>query len=202
MRLTEEEVDLIKSEIDKSNIKNQALKDDLLDHFCCFVESRITHGTSFEQGLQDSFAEICPNGLDEIQTEIIYLLNYKSNLIMKKVMYAVGLAASIAMSIGFLFKILNWPGGNNIFIFGLLPFVFIFLPLLAIDRYKLQLHKALSEKLKLILGIASAILIGLSVLFKIMHLMGADILLVLGIGLFTLGFLPFLFFRMYKKSLQ
>ncbi len=121
---------------------------------------------------------------------------------MKKVMYAVGLAASIAMSIGLLFKILNWPGGNTIFIFGLLPFVFIFLPLLAIDRYKLQLHKALSEKLKLILGIASAILIGLSVLFKIMHLMGADILLVLGIGLFTLGFLPFLFFRMYKKSLQ
>lgn len=202
MRLTEEEVDLIKSEIDKSNIKNQALKDDLLDHFCCFVESRITHGTSFEQGLQDAFAEICPNGLDEIQTETTYLLNYKSNLIMKKVMYAVGLAASIAMSIGLLFKILNWPGGGIISILGTLSFVFIFLPLLAIERYKLQLQKALSERLKIILGVVSAFLIGLSILFKIMHLMGAEILLMLGVGLFTLGFLPFLFFRMYKKSLQ
>src|SRR5690606_31130331 len=134
-----------KFEIDKSNIQNQALKEDLLDHFCCFIEARIAKGASFEAALQDAFREICPNGLDEIQKETIYLLNYKTNLIMKRVMYAVGLAASIAMSIGFLFRILHWPGGNNIFIFGLLPFVFIFLPLLAIDRFKLQLHKALSE---------------------------------------------------------
>lgn len=84
--------------------------------------------------------------------------------------------------------------------FGFLGFVLLFMPMLAIDRYKLTLNKALSEKLKIILGFTSAAITGLAVLFKILHLQGADILLVLGIILFSLGFLPFLFFRMYKKS--
>lgn len=199
--LSEEEVVRLQVQIDKSAISSQSLKDDLLDHFCCFIEHEMRGGSSFEEAHQKAWQQICPNGLDEIQHETIFLLNAKKIIFMKKVMYSIGLLTSISISVGWLFKVLNWPGGGDLFTYGFLAFVLIFLPMLAIDRYKLVLNKALSEKLRVILGYTSAIVTGLAVLFKIMHLQGASILLILGILLFSFGFLPFLFFRMYRKSL-
>ena len=80
-------------------------------------------------------------------------------------------------------------------------FAFIFLPLLAIDHFKTNIRRTLSDKLKFILGFASGILVGLSGVFKVMHLQGTVALLVAGILLCVFGFFPFLFFTMYKKSI-
>lgn len=200
--LTQKQVDFIRTEINKSRISIPELKDDLLDHFCCFIEQEIKEGNSFENAYENALEQVCPNGFDEIQKETIYMLNFKRILFMKKLMYTIGLMTSISISIGWLFKILNWPGGGDIFTYGFLGFILLFLPMLAIDRYKLNLNRALSEKLRLILGFSSAILIGLATLFKMMHLQGASLLLVLGAVLFAFGFLPFLFFRMYRKSVE
>ena len=120
---------------------------------------------------------------------------------MKKVMYSIGLISSICVCIGWLFKVLHWPGAGPLFNYGFLGFVLIFIPMLAIDRYKVNISKALSDKLRIILGFFSAMVMGLAVLFKLMHLQGADILLIIGTLIFSFGFLPFLFFRMYKKSI-
>lgn len=57
-------------------------------------------------------------------------------------------------------------------------------------------------KLKVILGSFSALIVGLAGVFKVLHLQWADHLLLGGMLLFTFGFLPFLFFRMYKKSIS
>lgn len=199
--LNEGDIAYIQAQIDKSVISSQALKDDLLDHFCCFVEQELREGNTFEEALRKAWQQICPNGLDEIHHETIFLLNAKKIIIMKKAMYAIGLLSSISISIGSLFKIMHWPWATNLFNYGFLAFVLLFLPMLAIDRYKLVLSKAMSEKLRVILGFTSAIVTGLAVLFKVMQLQGAEILLILGILLFSFGFLPFLFFRMYRKSL-
>lgn len=200
--LTEEEIAYLQNRIDQSAISNQALKDDLLDHFCCFIEQEMREGSSFEEANQKAWQQICPNGLDEIQRETIFLLNSNKILIMKKVMYSIGLLSSISISLGWLFKVLGWLGGGDLFTYGFLAFVLLFLPMLAIDRYKLVVNKALSEKLRVTLGFTSAIITGLAVLFKIMHLQGANMLLIAGALLFSFGFLPFLFFRMYRKSLS
>ena len=120
---------------------------------------------------------------------------------MKTLIYATGLISAIATCAGFLFKILHLPGGNNLFNYGFLGFVIIFVPLFSIDRYKLSINKALSERLKLILGLISALLAGGGVLLKILDLSGiGNVLLVLGMLTFMVGFLPFLFFRMYRQS--
>ena len=199
--LTEEEIAYLQSQIDQSTITNQALKEDLLDHFCCFIEQEMRGGSSLEEASEKAWQQICPNGLDEIQRETIFLLNYNKILLMKKVMYGIGLLSSISLSLGSLFKVMHWPGGGDLFTYGFLAFVLLFLPMLAIDRYKLVLNKALSEKLRVTLGFTSALITGLSVLFKIFHLQGAILLLLAGALLFSFGFLPFLFFRMYRKSL-
>lgn len=200
--LTDKEEAILRAQIEQSALSSQTLKDDLLDHFCCFIEHEMKKGASFEEARQKAWQEICPNGLDEIQRETIFLLNAKKILFMKRLMYITGFLSSVSLSIGWLFNLLQWPGGGYLFTFGFLAFVLLFLPMLALDRYKLVLNKALSEKLRVLLGFLSAAVSGLAVLFKLMHLQGAQMLLILGALLFSFGFLPFLFFRMYKKSLQ
>src|SRR5690606_35265648 len=121
---------------------------------------------------------------------------------MKKIMYAIGFISTVSISLGWLFLVLDWAGGRQLFNAGFLAFLLLFLPLLAIDRYKVNLRKALSEKLRIVLGFSSAFIIGIAIGFKYLHLQGADILLIAGMLMFTFGFLPFWFFNMYKKSIS
>lgn len=200
--LSDEQVEQIQQDIERSSLSIQMVKDDLLDHFCCAVENKMEQGLSFEDAYHLAWKQICPNGLDEIQEETLYLLNASKRIAMKKVMYSIGLISSICISVGWLFKILDWLGGDQLFVYGFLGLVLIFLPMLAIDRYKASIERARPEKLKIILGFSSAIITGLAILFKIMHLQGASIMLILGVLLFSFGFLPFLFFGMYRNAIK
>ena len=200
--LKDEQLEQIRQDIERSNLSIPMVKDDLLDHFCCTVESKMGEGHTFESAYHSAWKKICPNGLDEIQEETLYLLNAPKIIIMKKVMYSIGLIASICISLGWLFKTLDWLGGDQLFVYGFLGLVFIFLPMLAIDRYRASVGRAMSEKLKIVLGFSSAIITGLSVIFKLMHLQGASIMLILGMLLFSFGFLPFLFFAEYRKAIR
>lgn len=202
MKLSNDLISVIRRRIDESDITMQTLKDDVLDHLCCVVEHKIESGKTFEIALEEAFHELAPNGLDEIQRKTFYLLNSPKIIFMKKVMYSIGLISATAISLGWLFITLRWPGGRELFNYGFLAFLLIFIPLLAVSRYKVTLRKALSEKLRIIVGSLSGFIVGLSMVFKILHLQGADILLVVGALLFTFGFLPFLFFGMYKKAVS
>lgn len=199
--LSEDKVEFIRNKIDQSSITIQELKDDLLDHISCFIEQKLKNGYSFEIAYQKALDVVCPNGFDEIQHETIYLLNANKIRLMKTLTYTAGLITAIATSAGFLFKILHLPGGNDLFNYGFLGFVIVFVPLFSIDRYKLSINKALSERLKLILGLSSALLAGGGVLLKMLDLSAiGNVLLVLGMLTFMVGFLPFFFFRMYRQS--
>jgi len=115
-------------------------------------------------------------------------------------MYIVGLASAISMSMGLVMKYLHWAGSQELTIYGFLTFAFIFLPLATIDRFKVRMQNALSDRLRISLGLASAAVIGLGILLKLFHLNGANLSILIGFVLFSFGFLPFLFFTMYKKS--
>ena len=119
---------------------------------------------------------------------------------MKKVMYSIGLISSMSISLGWLFSILHWPGGSQLVNYGFFGFALLFVPMLTIDQFKVNINKALSEKLRIILGLLSAMVTCVSAFFKILHWQGADLMLFGGAVIFIFGFLPFLFFTMYKKS--
>ena len=202
MKLSSEQIVRIHEVIEQSSITIETLKDDLLDHLCCVVEVKMTNGSEFEISLKEALNELAPDGLNTIQRETIFLLNSTKILLMKKIMYSMGLITSIAMTMGILAKLLHWPGADELFIYGFVGFLLLFLPMFAIDRYKHTLSKSLSEKLRLGLGYLSAALLLFSILFKLFHLEGANLLLLSGMCVFSFGFLPFLFFNMYKKSLS
>jgi hypothetical protein len=119
---------------------------------------------------------------------------------MRSAVYTIGLISSICFVVGWAFQILHLPGATELYVYGFLGFAFLFLPLLAIREYKKYAQLTGMRKLKIILGFASAFITGLSVVFKMFHLQGAPLLLMIGVSLFALAFLPVLFFTLYKSN--
>jgi hypothetical protein len=201
MKLSAEQVKHIQRYVDQSEINIDTLKDDVLDHLCCGVEYKMESGMSFEQSLREALQELAPDGLDELEHETIRLLESK-NIPVKKLMYLIGLATTIAMTIGMMFNILHLPGGFELFNYGFLSFVLVFLPMVTINSYKQKIKRTLPEKLRLLFGFLSAVITGIAVFFKMMHFPWVDGLLISGVTIFSFGFLPFLFYSMYVKSMS
>jgi len=121
---------------------------------------------------------------------------------MKRIMYLIGLLASMNITLGWLFKYLDWKGGGDMLTYGMICFLLLFLPLLAINSYKMASGKALSENLKIILGLSGAIVTGLGILLRTSGIQYGSLLIVVGTLILAFGFLPFLFFRMYRNSIE
>ncbi|MFK7971310.1 MAG: hypothetical protein AB8F95_13125 [Bacteroidia bacterium] len=202
MKLTTEQEKTIEDFVDAQGLTIPTLRDDIIDHLCCVVESELGKSAPFEQLLDTAISDLAPNGLIDIQHKTIFLLNSTRIIMMKRLMYAMGLLGSISLTVGVVFKLLRMPYATELFMVGFLTLLLIFIPLVAIDRYKVALSKTISVKLKFILGVIAAVLTGLSGVFKMMHLQGADLLLIIGAFVFAFGFLPFYFFTMYKKSVS
>lgn len=201
MRLDEEQEKRIEEFVDKQGFKLGSLRDDILDHLCCVVESELRTGKTFDQSLKDAVFDLAPNGLIDLERKTFFLLNSKRIIMMKKLIYLIGFIGSLVLTTGIVFKLLWYPGANILLMTGFLILLLIFVPMVTIDRYKVTIAKNISERLKIILGCVSAVIVGLAGLFKIMHWMGAEVLLLAGGLIFAVGYLPFLFFTMYKKSL-
>ncbi|HCX23142.1 MAG: hypothetical protein CMB80_14885 [Flammeovirgaceae bacterium] len=200
--ITDEQVDFIEKEILKGEVKSKELRDDLLDHMCCLVEIDLKKGLSFEQAYQKAFLQTSPNGYSEIQNETLFLLNYNKIMNMKRLTYISGFIFSAAFTFGLLFKLLHWPGADLQLLIGTFGLSFIFVPLVLINKYKALVQEVLSERMKWIFGLLSLVLFVVGTLFKINHFMGANILVIFSFLFFGFGFLPFLFFRMYKESMD
>ena len=116
---------------------------------------------------------------------------------MKKLLYLTGFLSAAALATGIAFKLLHISGGNQLFMVGYLGLFLIFIPLFVYERYKSTKQKT---PLTIVFGFIAAALTGLAGVFKMMHLQGADIMLMLGAAVFVLGFLPLFFFALYKKA--
>ncbi|MEL6625478.1 MAG: hypothetical protein AAFY70_13045 [Bacteroidota bacterium] len=202
MRLTPDQEQIIENLVDAQGLKIRTLRDDLIDHLCCVVESELSKGQSFEQVLENAVADLAPDGLIAIQHQTIFLLNAKRIKLMKQIMYTTGFIGAVTLTAGVTLKLLHMPFASELFIVGFLTLFLIFIPLIAFDRYKVALSQTLSVRLKIISGAVASGIVGLSGLFKLMHLQGADVLLMLGVVAFVLGFLPFYFFTMYRQSIS
>lgn len=188
--------------VTNSGIKNQRLKDDLIDHLCCIIELQMKKGIGFEDALNMAVFQVAPNGLGEIEQETIFLLNYSKIMFMKRFTYTSGYLFALASILGIFFKMMHFPGATLLSFIGGSGLVFVFLPLLLVNRYKLLVHQAMTERMKWILGVLSGVLFMLASYMKIFHLQGAVVVLGLSFLCFGFGFLPFLFFRLYKKSVR
>jgi hypothetical protein len=202
MVLTSEQVKAIANRVDDGGIFMDSLKDDLIDHICCAIESRMSNGIPFETAFSEAMKDLAPFGLNEIQMQTIFLLHPKM-LIMKKVMYILGLATTISMTMGLTFKILHMPGADQLFNYGFLTFALVFLPMVAIKKFMQKEKRSMYEKLKTTFGFVSTVGVGTAVLLKMVtKLEMSSVFLLISISIFCFGFLPFLFYDLYRESLK
>jgi hypothetical protein len=116
---------------------------------------------------------------------------------MKKAAIISGFVAAFAITLTCTFKFQHWPGANVVMILTGF-FLSIYFPVYILDKMR---DRSGGRTLPSHIAAAvSASLVNLGVVFKIQHWMGASILLVLGIAVFSLVFITLMFFQKLKDQ--
>jgi hypothetical protein len=191
-QLTDEEIAIVERRIEQGGVANADLLNGLLDHYCCYIEERMDAGMQFDEAYDSAFVAISPNGVREIQEELFFLLTFKKQTNMKRVVLNSGIAGAAVFCAGLLFKFMHWPGAGACIVAGISLLSLVFLPLLFVLRLREQ-QPAASKVLK---GVAtlSGMLMSISILFLVMHWPGSLSLGYSAVGLMFLVFLPVYFF--------
>lgn len=118
---------------------------------------------------------------------------------MKKFIYISGIVSANLLLYGSLFKVMHWPGASILLTIAILTFCLVFLPLSLRSNY-LEQEIRNNKWLYIVTYIVFAVCL-VGALFKIMHWPGAGVLLLIGIPLPFVLFLPvYLYFTRKPKS--
>jgi hypothetical protein len=132
--LNDEQIDFIRDEISRNELYINGLSESLIDHICCAIEN--SEENDFNTAYHSVLQSFGCYGFEQIQSDIIYLLNHKNEVIMKKLMFILGYLSVIMCSTGLLFKVQHWPGASIVLLVGVVLLNFGFLPIFFYDKYK------------------------------------------------------------------
>ena len=116
---------------------------------------------------------------------------------MKKFIYISGIILINLQLIGVIFKISHWPGAGVLLSISIVLMVFLFFPIALVTSY--MQHKDKSQLHLYLIAYLTIAFDSLGMLFKIMHWPGAGMLLIIGLPLPFVLFLPF-YMRYHNKT--
>jgi hypothetical protein len=198
--LSDEQVDWIAQRLEASKLHHADLRDNLLDHFCCFMEEKMTDGLSFEESFEQAFLAITPHGLQEIEQELFFIIHLQTQIPMKRLLYVSGFVATFSFSLHTLLRHLQWEYANLFLQVGFYVVLFAVLPSLASLAYKNRNSLSQGDKVRMLIGILSAAVLSIGMIFKGLHFPLANVLFVTGTVSFILGFLPIFFYQLYQRA--
>lgn len=196
-RISEQQIDFILSDISARGVEMESLQQNLLDHICCIIEHELEENGDFESFYQKTVKTFYKDELWEIEEETLQLLTFKNYYTMKKIMIVSGTFSAAVMSLGIFFKFMHWPGASVLIILGIAVSSLVFLPLLFTLRAKEKQN--IKDKITLAIATLSGTLISLSVLFKVMHWPGANLMGTIFVALMVLVYIPVYFFSGIKN---
>ena len=200
-QLSDSQITLILERIKVSGVIDNDLQNDLLDHYCCFIEARMLPGADFETVYNIAFENITPNGMQEIQHELYFIFNFNKQTIMKRIIYLFGFITVFFISTGIMFKTLHWPGGAVLIL--MCPFlVIITSAILFLNSLKHWKSHSRLYNTRVVTGFMSALLIANGLIFRLLHLAGGALQVVTGVFLLNLVFLPIFFYGLYKQAVE
>jgi hypothetical protein len=205
--LTEKQIDYITQVVNESTIQSEAMKEDLIDHFCCAIEADMQKGASFETAYNKAYYYICPDGFDEIQRETIFLLTLKNIQKMKKLLYFSGYLSAIGMTTGLSMMLseshvdnVSFGNGRIVLFATVVILVFVFLPTLFMHLYKKDLAQFYGKKMMYAGGFTGVAFLVLSLFFTWMHWPLDSVFLLTALVAVNFAFFPMLFLKMYRKT--
>src|SRR4030043_2345947 len=185
--LSLQNIDQISRDIEKQEITFSPLLEELIDHVCCDVEYEMQSGLDFSSAYKKVKQKMGKRRLKEIQEETLYAVDKKYRQ-MKNTMKISGIAGTVLLGFGALFKIQHWPLAGTMTTLGAVTLALVFMPsALGV------LWKETHNRKRLLLFI-SAFLAGgffiLGTLFKIQHWPGAGLIITLAVLFGILFFVP------------
>lgn len=200
-QLNDVQIDIVYNKLTESSHHYSKLKEELFDHICCSIENKMEDGKSFEEATEIALSETIPNGIQDIEYELFFLLNYKRQFTMKKLIFLIGFIAVFCISAGFMFKTFHWPGGQIVTISG---FALLLITTVIIFFYLITFSKGLSSSFwwRSISGLIAVLFIATGIVMKAFHLPGSNILYGLGTIVLNLVFFPLFFYNLYKNGIS
>ena len=196
--LSDKQIEFIIDDIRRRGIEMEDLQSNLLDHICCIMENELEETGDFEQCYESVIIRFYNDDLEELEEETKSLLTFKNYYKMKKIMISSGVFASVFMAIGIVFKFLHAPGASACIGLSVILFSLVFLPLLLTLRIKER--KEIKDRVIVIAGILSGIMLSLGVWFKIMHWPGANMLGLVSILTIIFLYAPIYFFTNIRRT--
>jgi hypothetical protein len=187
-KISDDQIDFILSDIEANGIDLEDLKEGLLDHICCIIESEYKESVDFYLFYDDVKRRFFKDSFDEIQKETIDLLTFKNFFAMKKTLKITGLLSVSLTILGAIFKTYHWPGAGACYVIGAALFSLIFLPLLIILKFRDDESK--KEKIVFSFGLLLGSAACLGVLFKLMSWPGANMMFRGSVTLFIFLYVP------------
>ncbi len=198
--LNNSNIEQLSDHLKSEEINYSHLFDDLLDHLCCEVESKMEGGLDFTSAFNSIKHTIGNNGLKDIQDATIFYVKLNL-LVMKKTIKILGITASILMIVGLLFKTMHWPGANLLIAVGTLILLAGFTPFALFSLKRDDNLKLFSGKFILyFLGFICLFETGLALLFKFNNWAGGSALVLLSWVLIMVVLFPLIFVYILKFS--
>lgn len=195
-RITDDEVDFILDDIAKRGVTTEDVRYNILDHVCCIIENEMSEEMNFQEFYRQTIARFYRKELGEIEEETQQLLTFKHFYAMKKTLKISGVTSIILILLGVIFKSMHWPGAGIAVVLGLGFFSLVFIPLNIVLKFKDNQEQ--SNKTILTIGMLTASVATIGVLFKIMHWPYANILMFSSLLVFMIIFIPIYFIVKYR----
>lgn len=195
-RITDDEVDFILDDIAKRGVTTEDVKYNILDHVCCIIENEMSEEMNFHEFYRQTIARFYRKELGEIEEETQQLLTFKNFYAMKKTLKISGVTSIILILLGVIFKSMHWPGASVAVVLGLGFFSLVFIPLNILLKFKDDKEK--SNQLIMTIGMLTASVATIGVLFKIMHWPFANMLMFSSLLVFMIVFIPIYFIVKFK----
>lgn len=177
VEISEKEIHKVSDDIDRLGLSYTRLKNELLDHICCNVETYMRDGLTFNEAYHKVKREIGSRRIMQVQDATLYLINQKYRR-MKRLMLVLGISTAVTIIVGTIFKMLHWPGSGILLTLGIISLSLVFVPLFMMVKIRdTREKKKVVNRPLLTAGLISGILFSLGSLFKIMHWPGANITL-------------------------
>jgi len=190
--LSEKEIEILIREIEKQGLTYTQLQNELLDHLCCDIETKMEEGIEFLKAYEEVQSRLENNRIQEIQEETLLLINQKYRM-MKKFMYILGTIAPSLLIIGAFFKLQHWPGASIFIVLGSFLLGAIYLPVFAMVSMRDTRKKEKKvNKTLYVTGVITGFIFITGILFKIMHWPGAGVALMTSVILVVVVFIPVL----------
>lgn len=137
MILSESQIEYIAANLQHYGVREEALREDLLDHICTHIEEG--EATDFELAYRDALQKFGGQyGIFALQQHTFYLVSLERSQTRRKVLYTAGFIAAFFISSGSVFKFMHWPGASIMLVVGFTVMNLIFLPVFFYHRYKSQ----------------------------------------------------------------